>query len=93
MTIQVQQQRSVIKNSKNKISMRFGFLGLGMGGTSIASACADIQTDIQNNRYPYTSLLINTNQIDLDRIDKKNPNTKKLTIGGGRGAGWSIKLG
>lgn len=93
MTIKNQKQNAVLKNANTNISLKFGFLGLGMGGTSIASACADIQTSIQNNRYPYTSLLINTNKIDLEKVEQNNPNTKKLIIGDGRGAGRQIKSG
>lgn len=86
-------QRSVIKNADISISMRFGFLGLGMGGSSIAAACADVTTNITNNRFPYTALVINTNKIDLDKIENKNPNVKKLAIGTGKGAGRDIALG
>ena len=87
------QRKSIIKSEDIKISMRFGFLGLGMGGGSIAAACGDIATNKTNDRFPYTSLLINTNTIDLDKIEVKNPNTKKLLIGDGKGAGRKIKLG
>lgn len=86
-------QQTVLKNADNSISVRFGFLGLGMGGSSIAAACAETQTNITNNRYPYTSLLVNTNKMDLDKIETVNPNTKKLIIGDGKGAGRNIDLG
>lgn len=84
---------SVLKNSSIKLSLKFGFLGLGMGGSSIAAACSDIQTNVTNNRYPYTSLLVNTNSVDLSKVDAKNPSTKKLVIGTGRGAGRNITEG
>lgn len=64
-----------------------------MGGSSIAAACADISTNVQNNRFPYSALLVNTNRIDLDKIDTINPNTQKMIIGSGKGAGRNIKLG
>jgi cell division GTPase FtsZ len=86
-------QRSVIQSANNSISVKFGFLGLGMGGSSIAAACAETQTNITNNRFPYTSLLVNTNKMDLDKIVTQNPNTKKLIIGDGKGAGRNIEQG
>lgn len=88
-----EQQKSVIKNADISFSLRFGFLGLGMGGSSIAAACGDISTNITNDRFPYTALLINTNQVDLDKIDTRNPNIKKVVIGTGKGAGRNIELG
>jgi cell division GTPase FtsZ len=87
------QRKTVIKNANTSISLRFGFIGLGMGGTSIAAACGDVQTNVQNNRQPYTSLLINTNQMDLNKIQSTNPTTKKLLIGSGKGAGRDIETG
>lgn len=78
---------------EKKLSLRFGFLGLGMGGTSIAAACADIKTNIKNNNYPYTALLINSNQIDLNKIELLNPTTEKMLIGDGKGAGRDINIG
>jgi cell division GTPase FtsZ len=87
------QRRSVIKNENISISLRFGFLGLGMGGSSIAAACADISTNITNNRFPYTALVVNTNKVDLDKIESHNPSIKKLVIGTGKGAGRNIQLG
>lgn len=87
------QRNSIIKNEDIKFSVRFGFLGLGMGGSSIAAACAEIATNKTNDRYPYTSLLVNTNTVDLDKIDAKNPYTTKLVIGNGDGAGRNIEVG
>ena len=84
---------SIIKNEDNKISIRFGFLGLGMGGSSIAAACGDISTNITNDRYPYSSLLVNTNEIDLEKVNVRNPYSKKVKIGSGKGAGRNIELG
>ena len=84
---------SVLNKSDIQLSVKFGFLGLGMGGSSIASACSDIQTNVTNNRFPYSSLLVNTNSIDLEKVKAKNPTTKKLVIGDGRGAGRNISKG
>lgn len=87
------QRNSIIKNEDIKLSVRFGFLGLGMGGSSIAAACSEISTNKTNDRYPYTSLLVNTNTVDLEKIDSKNPYTTKLVIGNGEGAGRNIEVG
>ncbi|ACA42416.1 plasmid replication protein [Lysinibacillus sphaericus] len=78
---------------EQKLSLNFGFLGLGMGGTSIAAACADIKTNIKNNNYPYTALLINSNQIDLNKIEPANTTSEKMLIGDGKGAGRDILIG
>lgn len=86
-------RKVIIQNQNIELSLRFGFFGLGMGGGSIAAACADISTNKTNDRYPYTSLLVNTNTVDLDKIDTKNPHTNKLLIGNGEGAGRNIKEG
>lgn len=84
---------SIWKNSNTEVSFKFGFMGLGMGGTSIAAACADINTDVKNERYPYTGLLVNTNKMDLDVVESKNPSVTKLLIGDGHGAGRDIEIG
>lgn len=86
-------KNAVFSSSKINTSLKFGFIGLGMGGNSIAAACAEISTNIPNNKYPYSGLLINTNQIDLDKIEVSNPQTEKLLIGNGRGAGRDIEIG
>ncbi|KGA83774.1 plasmid replication protein [Lysinibacillus fusiformis] len=78
---------------EKKLSLNFGFLGLGMGGTSIAAECADIKTNIKNNNYPYTALLINSNQIDLNKIEPVNTTSEKMLIGDGKGAGRDINIG
>lgn len=83
---------TIIQDGK-KLSMKFGFFGLGMGGTSIAATCADIKTSIKNNHHPYTALLINSNEIDLTKVQPVNVNTKKLLIGEGKGAGRDISIG
>ncbi|MDD1505907.1 plasmid replication protein [Lysinibacillus sp. CNPSo 3705] len=83
---------TLIQDGKN-LSMKFGFLGLGMGGTSIAATCADIKTSIKNNHHPYTALLINSNEIDLTKVQPINSNTKKMLIGDGKGAGRDIIMG
>lgn len=76
---------------KMKLSYNYGFLGLGLGGTSIAAACAD-STD-GTDKYPYKALLINTNQVDMDKVQSINPQTHKLLIGDGKGAGRDITIG
>lgn len=86
-------QNAVFSSSKINTSLNFGFLGLGMGGNSIAAACAEVSTNIPNKKYPYSALLINTNQIDLDKIEVTNPQIEKLLIGSGKGAGRDIELG
>lgn len=92
-TLNADNRHSVLRSNHTKISTKFGFLGVGMGGTSIAAACADIETNVQNNKYPYNALLVNTNEIDLAKLSPTNPNTRKLLIGNGAGAGRNIKLG
>ncbi|OIJ09448.1 plasmid replication protein [Anaerobacillus arseniciselenatis] len=86
-------QQQLLKDSQVDISMKFGFLGLGMGGCSIAAACADIEMGKKNMKYPYTSLLINTNKVDLDKIEAKNSLIKKMIIGNGKGAGRNLSVG
>src|SRR5690348_3511672 len=86
-------QQQLIRDSDVEISLKFGFLGLGMGGSSIAAACADIETGKKNLKYPYTSLLINTNKVDLEKIEIKNSLIKKMVIGNGKGAGRNLTVG
>ncbi len=75
------------------LSVKFGFLGLGMGGCSIANECARIQTGIVNNKNPYTALLINTNEVDLKKI-KEAPTAVKYQLKGyEKGAGRNIEIG
>ena len=76
---------------KMELSYKYGFLGLGLGGTSIAAACAD--STAGTNEYPYTALLINTNKVDLDKVQTVNPKTFKKLIGDGKGAGRDISIG
>lgn len=76
---------------KMTLSYNYGFLGLGLGGTSIAAACAD-STDGSVD-YPYSALLVNTNKVDLDKVTTKNPRTLKKLIGNGKGAGRDIAIG
>ncbi len=45
--------------SQGNISLKFGFLGLGMGGCAIAAECANKETQIKNNKYPYRAILVN----------------------------------
>ena len=48
------------------VSLKFGFLGLGMGGCSIAAECATVKTP--DNKSPYTAILVNTNLKDFEKI-------------------------
>lgn len=89
----VQQKITRLNHENPKLSYKFGFLGIGMGGTSIAAACADIQTNITNNRFPYNAVLINSNQIDLEKVNPRNTNIAKVLIGNGKGAGRNIEIG
>lgn len=73
------------------LSYKYGFLGLGLGGTSIAAACADLSAG--DNDYPYTALLVNTNKQDLDKVKTTNPKIVKKLIGNGKGAGRDISIG
>lgn len=75
------------------MSIKFGFVGLGMGGCSIASECANIKTRITNNMSPYTGLLINTNEVDLRKIPDSD-NVKKYQLKGyEKGAGRDVEIG
>lgn len=75
------------------ISLKYGFLGLGMGGTSIAHACAGVKLSAKHTQRPYTALLINSNEMDLLKLSDY-PNVKKMTLTGyERGVGRDIQLG
>lgn len=86
----IKSKNVLTQNKDVKISFKFGFLGLGMGGSSIAAACADVQTD---KEFPYKSILINTNEMDLDKIPVNNEGTVKKLIGDGKGASRNIDEG
>ncbi|MDC3424293.1 plasmid replication protein [Aquibacillus sp. 3ASR75-11] len=86
-------QQKLLDRSDISFSMKFGYLGLGMGGCSIAAECANIKTNVKNGNYPYNGLLINTNNMDFEKINIKNPNIEKLPIGSGKGAGRDIEVG
>ncbi|MED0737842.1 plasmid replication protein [Aneurinibacillus thermoaerophilus] len=76
-----------------RLSLKFGFLGLGMGGCSIANECAAITTKITNNKYPYTAILINTNLGDLEKLPNI-PTARKVVLKGyEKGAGRKIEIG
>lgn len=76
-----------------KISLKYGFLGLGMGGTSIAHACASTKLSPKLNQRPYTAILVNSNEIDLRKLPDY-PNVKKIALPGyEQGVGRDIKLG
>jgi cell division GTPase FtsZ len=88
------QDNSFLNMKDIKLSLRLGFMGLGMGGCSIAAACADRITSVSNTKFPYTSLLVNTNSVDLDKINIKNKaGQKKLIIGDGKGAARNTEYG
>src|SRR5690606_31855267 len=75
------------------ISMKLGFLGLGMGGCSIADECASVRMPVKNNMNPYTAFLINTNEVDLRKLPDR-PNAIKYVLRGyERGAGRDIRIG
>jgi cell division GTPase FtsZ len=77
------------------ISLKFGFLGLGMGGCSIAAECAGIQTNQKNLVNPYTAILINTNIKDFEKIKhRKNAPIHQVKLEGYEGgAGRDITRG
>ena len=75
------------------ISLKFGFIGLGMGGCSIAYECATVNQNVRNNKYPYTAVLINTNNVDLRKLPDRTNTMKFLLRGYERGAGRDIQLG
>ncbi|MGE7624887.1 plasmid replication protein [Viridibacillus sp. NPDC096237] len=84
-------KQNIITHHKDvKLSINFGFLGLGMGGSSIAAVCGDVKT---NASFPYKALLVNTNSMDLDKIKVENESTVKLLIGDGKGASRDINRG
>ncbi|EEM85999.1 plasmid replication protein RepX [Bacillus thuringiensis serovar pingluonsis] len=69
--------------SQGNISLKFGFLGLGMGGCAIAAECANKETQIKNNKYPYRAILVNTNSQDFNKIEIKNQgNVRKIQLEG-----------
>lgn len=72
---------------------KYGFIGLGMGGSSIAHACASIRMNAKNNYNPYSALLINTNDIDLRKLSDRPNITKFLLRGYERGAARDISIG
>ncbi|MCM3441365.1 plasmid replication protein (plasmid) [Metabacillus halosaccharovorans] len=92
MTITVNQQ-NLLERSDINFSLKFGYLGLGMGGCSIAAECANLKTNVKNGHFPYNGLLINTNNMDFEKINVINPNIEKLQIGNGKGAGRDIEVG
>jgi cell division GTPase FtsZ len=74
-----------------KISLKYGFLGLGMGGTSIAHACASVR--MKDNYRPYKAILINTNEIDLRKLLNLPNMTKKILRGHEKGVARDIEKG
>ncbi|WP_059051366.1 FtsZ/tubulin family protein [Paenibacillus senegalimassiliensis] len=75
------------------ISLKYGFFGLGMGGTSIAHACAGMRLTAKSEQRPYTAMLINSNEMDLLKLPDY-PNIKKIKLSGyERGVGRDIQLG
>ncbi|WP_078557278.1 plasmid replication protein [Bacillus alkalicellulosilyticus] len=86
-------QQNLLERDDIKISLKFGYLGLGMGGCSIAAACANVKTNVRNGHFPYNALLVNTNAMDFEKISFKTPTISKLLIGTGKGAGRDIDVG
>ncbi|SDO15394.1 Cell division GTPase FtsZ [Paenibacillus sp. yr247] len=85
--------RNVLLRNDLSLSLKFGFLGLGMGGCSIAYECATIRTQITNSHNPYTALLINTNEVDMRKF-KEHSNVRKMQLSGfEKGAGRDIAIG
>jgi cell division GTPase FtsZ len=93
MTASTLTQQNLFQRDDISISLRFGYLGLGMGGCAIAAECADVKTKIENNHYPYSALLINTNKMDFEKITYSNSAIKKVYIGDGKGAARDIQIG
>ncbi len=76
-----------------RLSLKFGFLGIGMGGNAIAYECASIRTKTVNLHNPYNAILINTNEVDLQRF-KEQSNIKKYQLKGyEKGAGRDPEIG
>jgi len=73
-----------------RISLKYGFLGLGMGGTSIAHACAAVR---MKDHYPYKAILVNTNEIDLRKLPNMPNMTKKMLRGYEKGVARDIEKG
>lgn len=73
-----------------RISLKYGFLGLGMGGTSIAHACAAVR---MKDHHPYKAILINTNEIDLRKLPKLPNIRKKMLRGYEKGVARDIEKG
>ncbi|WP_052947815.1 hypothetical protein [Aneurinibacillus tyrosinisolvens] len=76
-----------------KLSLKFGFLGLGMGGCSIAAEFAKIRTGTKNNLYPYSVGLVNTNMGDFAKIPSLSNATELKLSGYEKGAGRNVILG
>jgi len=73
-----------------RISLKYGFLGLGMGGTSIAHACAAVR---MKDHHPYKAILVNTNEIDLRKLPNMPNMTKKMLRGYEKGVARDIEKG
>lgn len=73
-----------------RISLKYGFLGLGMGGTSIAHACASKR---MKDHHPYKAILVNTNEIDLRKLPNMPNMTKKMLRGYEKGVARDIEKG
>lgn len=75
------------------ISLKFGFLGLGMGGCSIAAECASVKTT--DNKSLYTAVLVNTNLKDFEKIkDREKEAIHEVPLKGYEGgAGRDIEKG
>ncbi|CAM3318725.1 plasmid replication protein [Paenibacillus taichungensis] len=75
------------------LGLKYGFWGFGLGGTSIANACANIRMNVKNNMQPYTALLVNTNEVDMNKIPHCSTATKYILRGFEKGAARDIQVG
>ncbi|QST02876.1 plasmid replication protein (plasmid) [Pontibacillus sp. ALD_SL1] len=92
--LQIPKNPSLTERSDLTLSMKFGFIGLGMGGCAIAAECASIRTGVTNNYYPYSGLLVNTNTQDFEKLDYQNNQIVPLPLKGyEKGAGRDINIG
>lgn len=76
------------------VSLRFGFIGLGMGGCAIATECASIQTGKNNDVFPYSGILVNTNTQDFNKLHYTNKEIVPMQLKGfEKGAARNIAVG
>ena len=94
-TLNIPQNKSLLTKKDISISLKFGYIGLGMGGCAIASECAEIKAGGKTNAYyPYTGLLVNTNVQDFKKLRYENKQIATLQLKGfDKGAGRDVKVG